>query len=472
MLLGSLQENLIVLLVYDTQRAPIIRGLIPPELFGGIYRKLSERIYAHIDRFKKPPEDHLPDILGDLLEGKNPREAELYTDVIESIHAAKGAVNAEYVMSQLETFVRRQSLRNIAIDLAKALQRDTEQALDEAEQLIAGATRASLSVFDAGTRLSDAKRALKFLDVAEGAFPTGIPELDRRGFGPTRKEMWALIANTKAGKSWGLIQLAKMALLHRVRVCHITLEMSEERCSQRYLQALFAISKRKEALRTTRFERDKLGRLTGFEDLRVTPSLSFDDPRIRSKLIRKINNDGGRLLSNIVIKQFPTGALTIGHLTAYLDNLETAEQFTPDLLIIDYPDLMKLPADNLRLALDELYQRLRGLAVTRNIALTVVSQSHRAAAKSKQVGAENVAEAYSKIAHCDTVITYSQTEHEQKLGLARLFVAAGRNDESKITIVISQQYGMGSFVLDSALMSNDYWQNVPKSVEDAEDDLP
>lgn len=463
MLTGALEENLITLLAFDAQRAPIIRGAVDVSLYGGIYRVLASRIYAHIDRFKQPPAEHLPDILSDKLEGKS-RESGLYADVIESLYASKGGINAEYVMAQLETFIKRQSLRSIAIDLAKTLQRDTEDSLSEAEALLASAGRQTLTLFDPGTRLSDKSKALDFLDIPNTSLPTGIPELDRRGFGPTRKELWLYVANSKTGKTWMLIQLAKMALMHHVKVCHISLEMSEARSAQRYFQAFFAMSKRKETFNTVRFKRDELGRMSDFEDVQISPKLTLDDPNIRAKLEKKIDKTT-RILEDIIIKQFPTGALTVPQLRAYLDNLEVTEHFVPDLLIVDYPDLMKIDKANFRLSIDEIYKDLRGIAVARNLALAVVSQSHRGAANAKHVGAENVAEAYSKFAHSDVTITYSQTGGEKQLGLARLHVAGGRNDEDKISIIVSQQYGIGNFVIDSCLMTGDYWNKIGKGEE-------
>jgi hypothetical protein len=191
----------------------------------------------------------------------------------------------------------------------------------------------------------------------------------------------------------------------------------------------------------------------------------MDDPHIRKKLERRIDRWSTRLLDNIIIKEFPSGHLTVLQLRVYLDNLETSEKFVPDLLIVDYPDLLKLDKDNYRLDLDEAFKELRGLAVSRNIALAAVSQSHRSAAKAKQVGVENVAEAYSKIAHSDVVLTYTQTPAENKLGLARLHVAAGRNDKDKFTVVISQAYNTGQFIVDSSLMKGTYWQNLPVGEE-------
>src|SRR5437868_6000779 len=121
MIVGALQENLLVLLTYDDKNALIIRGVVEPELWGGHYRTLAVRIYDFIDKYKKPPKDHLPDLLSDKLDSDNKREATLYEDVIGSIHAARTGINTQYVMSDLETFVKRQSLRAIGVELMTAL---------------------------------------------------------------------------------------------------------------------------------------------------------------------------------------------------------------------------------------------------------------------------------------------------------------------------------------------------------------
>jgi len=464
MLLGQLSDSLLVLLTFDAERAPIIRGAVELGMYSGPYRVIANHIYDHLDRFKKPPGDHLTDVCADLLSGK---QAELYTEIFENIAEAKATVNPDYVMTTLQTFIKRQSLRSAAVSLAKVLQRDNEEALDEAEKIMAAAGQQTLTVFDPGTRLGEAKRALKFLDLQATSFPTGIASLDKRGFGPSRKELWLLIANTKSGKSWALTQLAKSAALHKYRVVHITLEMSEQKAAQRYFQAFFAVAKRADPVQITKFTRDSLGRMNGLTDARITPVYSFDHPKIREQLTSEIKQWKTRLLDKIIVREFPTGQLTVPQLSAYLDNLAATQGFSPDLLIVDYPDLMRLDRAEPRFSLDELYKNLRGLAVERNIALAVVSQSHRGAARAKLVRADNVAEAYVKTAHADTTITYTQTMAEHKLGLARLHVAAGRNDQDKFTIAISQNYTMGAFVVDSALMAGStYWASVPKGDDD------
>lgn len=457
-----LTENLLTLLAYDEERAPIVRNTIDIEHFGGNYREVASQLYDFIDKYKKPPKQHLPDLLEHKLRSKTKREADLYADMVEAIDEASKTINAEYVMTQVETFITRQSLRSVAVQLTKALQQDSEAGLEEAQELIAKANTASLKVFDPGLRLSDIKRVIREIRTVNEAFLTGIPELDRRGFGPTRKELMLYISDTKKGKTWFLIMLAKVAVMNRLKVLHISLEMSEGRGAQRYLQALFSIAKRDEKVRVTRFKKDKMGRLSDWEDETVRPRLSFDDPDIDRKLEKLLGKWANRILKNIIIKEFPTGQLSLGQFEAYLDNLEVSEGFTPDLIVFDYPDLMKIEATNVRASLDEIYKGLRGVAVKRNCAMAAVSQSHRAAAGKKMVRSENVAEAYSKIAHSDLVITYSQTEEEYKFGLARLAVTAGRNDEDRIVIVIAQQYAIGQFSMGSIKAPTDYWNIMNK----------
>lgn len=467
-----LEENLLTLLVFDKQRFKVIRGTVDTIMFSGFNREIATRAYTYIDKYGKPPADHIADLIEDKLTSDNKREVRAYKDILSGLNDLKENINAEYVINKLEDFVKRQSLRSVAVELAKALQRDTEDSLDEAESLIKNATTSRLKVFDPGLRMSNIGRALSFLDMTTYAFPTGIPEFDKRGFGPTRKEMYLYMADAKSGKSWHVGHLAKIAVMNGLRVVHITLEMSEEKVSQRYVQAFFAVAKRGDPIVIQKFKRLKKG---GFEfyDKEIKPKLHLDSPNIRRKLERKMKRFQKRVLDNIIIKQFPTGKLTIGQLEAYLDNLETNEKFIPDLLVVDYPDLMDLQAGKsgqYRHGLAEIYKNLRGIAVARNLALAVPTQTNRAGSGAKFVGRKNVSEAYSKIADADVVLTYSQTDLEKKLHLARLSVVAGRNDEDNITVVLSQNYTMGQYVVDSVLMSKDYWQIVGAGQESSDDD--
>ena len=465
----SLQENLLVLLSFDGTNAQLIRNTVDVGMFTGFYRTIAERVYGHLDKFKAPPGDHLPDILDDKLENDNKREADIYHDIVDSIFDMKDRVNTEYILSQLTTFTERQKLRGITADLIRELQTDTEESIDRARGLMRSATIGSLTQFDPGTRLDDQDKALRFLDDREKAFPIGIKEFDMRDLGPARKEMHLYIAKRKSGKTFWLTHLAKMAMLRQLKVVHITLEMSEEKCAQRYMSALFSISKRREKYNRLKFKKDEWGHLIDWSDIELVPELTLDDPDILDKLIKKMDRFGTRLLKNVWIKEFPTGRITIRDIEAYLDMLELRENFIPDMVLTDYPDLFKLDKNNLRMSLDEAYKDIRGLGVLRNMAMPVVSQSNRPAATSKRTRGESVAEHYGKLAHADVIFTYSQTDIEKALGLARLSCDGARNDEDGFTVVISQNYGTGQYIIDSAMMVNKYERLLEEEAVDSEE---
>jgi hypothetical protein len=141
--------------------------------------------------------------------------------------------------------------------------------------------------------------------------------------------------------------------------------------------------------------------------------------------------------------------------------MESREGFIPDVLLVDYADLMKVDSVNYRQDLGRVYKELRGIAVERNIGVVTASQANRSGIRAKTVRDYHIGEDISKIATCDAHITYSQTGQERGLGLARLFVANGRNDEDQFTVLISQAYTLGQFCLDSVRMTSNYW-TLPK----------
>ena len=100
-----LQENLLVLLTFDKDRCKIIRNTVEPQLFGGFYKDIIGPVYDYIDEFGKPPGEHIADLLEDKLESKNKREAGTFKDILTSLSDMQESVNADYVMTKLESFV-------------------------------------------------------------------------------------------------------------------------------------------------------------------------------------------------------------------------------------------------------------------------------------------------------------------------------------------------------------------------------
>ena len=449
---GALQENLLTILSFSDANAVIVRNSIEAELFEGHYYSVASRAYDYIDKYEEAPKEHIADLFDDIFEGKDSSKANIFEGILRSLHENAEDVNEEYAMNQMHKFIRQQYLKQGVYRAAELLQQGTEVSLDQAEVELNKALERRIISFDPGTYLTNTERSLDFLNTEDFSFPTGIKEFDRLNLGPARGEIHVLIALAKAGKTWWLLNLARQALLQNYKVCHITLEMSEAKMSQRYVQNLFAIPKRPGVYKHQEFELDSLQRVMGLKEIDVDRRLSLEDPHIKKHLTGRINEFGTKL-KRMVIKQFPMHTLTIPQLKAYLDTLEMTERFVPDLLIMDYPDLMFWED---RLQLGAIYKALRGIGVERNIGIAAVTQSNRGGVKSKTIDMDNVAEDFSKIATADCVMTYNQTDEEHALGLARLHVSNARNDADRFSVIVSQDYALGQFFFDSALMTSSY----------------
>ncbi len=463
----SLQEDLLILLCFDNARARTLRGLLEPEHFDALYRTIVEIAIRYIDQYGDAPGDALPVLTEHLTKDKDSHTARAYTQLLTDLFSHRENVNAKFAIDRLHDFVRRQNLRSGILDASELLRGEVvnDDRTEEAERILMEAMRRRIEVFEPGTFLGDPKKSLRFLDPNSDlvTLPTGIPELDSRSAGPVRGGLHLFIAPAKAGKTQWLTNLGKHSVLQRLRVVHVSLEMEESRVARRYAQAFYAVTSRSTPSTRAKFELNELNQFVRIYQEPFTPRLSFDDADIRENLKDRIEKLPR--LNRLVIKEFPTGSLTIRALHSYLDLLADTHGFSPDLLLLDYADLMRFTDTyrDFRLSLGNLYKELRGLAAERNIAVATVSQSNRSSSKSGRVGAEDVAEDWSKIATADTVLAYASTIAERELGLARIMVAAGRNDEDKFTIVISQHYASGQFCLESTRFNSTYDERVKEA---------
>lgn len=464
---ASQQENILAVLLFHEDHAKLIRNAIDVQLFdNAIYRDIAKQASSYLDQYGVVAGEHIADLLEDRFEDES--KGILYQQILDSLFEIKDGINTKYVIDQLKSFVDTQHLK---LAIQEAVEAINNGDIDAAKSAISKSSETRLDTFDRGSLLSDMAEDtswLEELDDPENRLNLGIAALDGWGLVPQRQQMFLYMGKRKSGKSWFMIHCAKMAALQNWKALVITLEMSEQQYKKRIAQALYSMPNSERTVRISDIEKDEYGDFIGLGSYQLSdrPSLNTDEgaDHIRKKS-QKIK---GKL--NSIVKSFPQRSLSAEGLKAYMDGLEQIHGFVPDVLIIDYPDIMKLSPNNLRLETSALYSDLRGIAQERNCALVVASQTNRDSDNNKTKTDSDAAEDISKVNHSDTVITYNQTKSESKLGLARLYVAAGRHDRDKFSVLISQSYDLGQFCLDSVEMPDDYWSIVDEeSEEDGEE---
>lgn len=119
---SALQENVLSLLVFDKKSIPLILNSVKVDLFESfIFRDIASKAISFYKEFKKPIAEHLPDTLEHVLGGKDRSKSELYKEVIKQLYETKDTVKRDFVISQLNKFIREQSLKLGIIETASLM---------------------------------------------------------------------------------------------------------------------------------------------------------------------------------------------------------------------------------------------------------------------------------------------------------------------------------------------------------------
>lgn len=464
----SLQEYIISIISYDDENCTIIRGLVDQEMFDGDFRPVVRILYGYIDRYGLAPKDNTLLLMEKLVEGNSPR-AQFYLKLIMELKETYTHANKTFILDKLKTFIRKQRLKRDIIKAAEIIQStDDDTSLDKARQILTSSFDFEDTILDDGVDVFHDTSIFSFLgdqDDDQDRFLSGIPILDNLGVMPGRGKLYTVIGGSNVGKSWVSVHLGKMSLLQGYNVLHVTLEMSERQVIGRYAMSCFAIGQKDiEAINITRIQHDDNYNWNNFELETYRPKLRIGDNGTDQSVRNLIDKFRPRL-GNLRVKGFPMRALTINGLKGYLDLLERRRKFTPDILILDYADLMSVDVDNYRISLEALFQSIRGLATERNFAMVTFTQSNREGMKSTMVTGINVAESYSKHQVSDVIITLSQTQAENDLGLIRMFVDKNRDGQKGAIVGVSQCYSIGQFHLQSCRLNGEKHDEWLQSVE-------
>jgi hypothetical protein len=452
----SLLENAITLLAYDDVNGRAVAQLVDPKLFEGEFRIIAERAIAFWEEHGEAPKNHLVDELADVLD-KQDGTAESVSLILSQMYELwQAGINGPYIVGKLSMLVQVQTMKAEIIRVADILHEGGELKLSEAHEVLDGLRRARHTDMTRGLSLANYYEYAENLAVStEDAISLGIPPLDEAFIMLERQTLTVFIAPTNAGKSWFLTHCGWRALERRRKVLHVTLELRAFPTLGRYYQTMFSVPKRvgEELVHELVVRNRKLDDIvTTVADPDFT--LDRDTHLVSAELEAHLRQIGGKI-NNLEVKKFPMSTLTVGHLDAYMDFLEV-DGFIPDLLIIDYPKLMKLDARNLRIDLGRTFEEIHEICERRNVAGVVVHQASKEGAKAPNVRMTHVSEDWSVVQTADNVLTYSATETEQALGLARIFVNKARSEKARFQVLISQAYGIGQFCVSAHRMPDNY----------------
>lgn len=464
---GSLEELVLTGLVWDTKLASTIVLKVTPDLFTTRhYRTIAKAAIDHVIRYGEAPRNHLADILEEDI--NRSETGKPLWQAITRLGDIQAEMQPSYVLDELTNFIEARRLSKAIAQAADHLHKGDLSRAKESLHFIEPAEQGNPGIW-----MNDPAQAFLFLDREEedDMFSLGIEALDSRGVRPRRKTLLILMAPKKRGKSMGLIQIAReAAFINRQKVLYVSLEMSDEEVAQRFVQSICGWTEGEWNNRTIRipiFKRDTDGNYLGIDFDVLTPQvLNRGTRKDAVEKLRKVTRGNRRLL----IKEFPTSQLSTQQLVVYLDYLKKVENWEPDMLVVDYANLMSMNAAQLRFETGRVFRELRGIGVQRNMAVVTATQGNRSSENARIVGSTHVSEDWSSMGTADIVLTICRTPEEHEKRLARIYVAAARRVPDQYLVMISQNYECCQFATDSIYMNKVADRDFQRMMESEDDD--
>lgn len=392
----SFQEKIVEALITDPPWAEQMREVMDSGYFEPRYLEfLVDRYFSYAEKYRAfPTLNLLISIVNDELKADSdkPLRSQICEFIVQ-MQAEKNGSDLPFVKEKALEFCRKQALTSA---LERALDHIENQRYDAVVEEVKKATivgtpsSIGLSFFkDYDARFTRAKR---------NCVPTGLAELDVRKIlngGLGQGELGVVVAPTGVGKSHWLTFIGANAMEQGFNVVHYTFELNEQIVGLRYDSCLCGID-------------------------------STEVPERSADVIKSYKE---RSLGKLIIKQFPANSVTVYTLRSHLDRVLVQEKFRPDLIIIDYADIMRSTRQygELRHELKLVYEELRSV-IGQELMLPVWtgSQSNKEGSKADIVDLENMAEAYGKAMIADFVMGLSRRSAEKNTGVCRLYVAKNR----------------------------------------------
>ena len=143
--------------------------------------------------------------------------------------------------------------------------------------------------------------------------------------------------------------------------------------------------------------------------------------------IKEVEKKVAELKGKLIIKEFAMGKASISSIETHVQKC-TDLGYKPDLIIIDYVDLLKSKRKSVdrKDEIDDIYISTKGLARELKIPIWTVSQVNRAGAKDDVIEGDKAAGSYNKMMIADFAISLSRKRLDKVNGTGRIHIMKNR----------------------------------------------
>lgn len=320
--------------------------------------------------------------------------------------------NRNYILSTFVKFVRNQKFKS---SLPSVVEYVKKGEFDKAEEKMK-------EVFSFGVKEKKPQGEFFSIDPSDRiqrrktqelrALWTLIPPIDQR-IGPIHEgELMVLQSQrSSAGKTVGLVQLTRNYLFQGKKVFVAVLEGSTDSWLGRLDQCIAGVTKNE------------------LEDY----------TKLTSKLVKL-----ARTGSQLYVANFPMNLTKVSDIKSYIKDLERTSGFSPEVLVVDYADLLAPETNSKKEDLyakgEEVYSELVGWMQQDNLFGITAAQSGRGAMDDVRADQVHMSQSIAKVQIAHVILTLNATERETAENKLRIFVAKNREGQAKTQFILDTDF--------------------------------
>lgn len=323
-------------------------------------------------------------------------EKDSFKRVLASFKPLDSKCNKDELLANTEQFFRQRAVYEaIQTTIKDYSEEDREVTTTKTLDLFTKACNISL-IDDLGIDyFNDIDSHVDNLTTVHQHISTGYPWLDMMlagGFLSDGRALYVFSGVTNSGKSIILGNLAANICQQNKTAIVISLEMSEDMYSKRLSSQMSKIPFR---------------------------SLKEETPALKDFVNdHKTSNPNGRLF----VKEFPPKSITVSHIRAYIEKLIQKRDIKPDVIIVDYVNLLNpsVITGSSYTDIKSVTEQLRAISYLFNCPVVTATQLNRGAFKKIDPGLENTSESMGLAMTADAQFAIWTDEHDKDLGVIHL----------------------------------------------------
>ena len=224
-------DSVIRLSITSTEFLRMTSGQIAPKHFSSTTTEnIATLCFDYFSSFGEAPQDHFHDELVRFLRDKSDDDKDQYITYVEKIRELSEP-NAPYILARIADFVK---VREREIALPEAADALADGRIEDHDNILYEALKSGIHELDIGLDYLNDYSNIGHNEGLPILTRTGVPALDKMIKGFSRGQLITTLGGYKSGKTWWLQNLARTALLHGLKVCHITLECMLNEMEIRY----------------------------------------------------------------------------------------------------------------------------------------------------------------------------------------------------------------------------------------------